>query len=113
MAINMKQLAQRYSTAAQKDVTSKELATLAQAGVGHVKREIQAMHAVDTGTMVNSTAAEKVGKDSYLIGPTVDYATYVALGTSRVAARPFHLTAMAKLNQDIAALKIDADKLGI
>ena len=58
------------------------------------------MHAVDTGTMLNSTQSERAGK-AYLIGPTVSYAPYVALGTSRMPARPFHIAAARRLSRDV------------
>ena len=74
-----------------------------------MKQEIQAMHAVDTGTLLNSTGAESVGKDTILIGPTVVYADYVANGTSRMAARPFHKTSAAKLNEQVQALGLDLE----
>lgn len=74
-----------------------KLRTFAQVGVGFMKSEIQGMHAVDTGTMLNSTSAESVSRTTILIGPTVTYAPYVALGTSRMAARPFHINAARKL----------------
>jgi hypothetical protein len=95
----MGQLASKFSLAAGRvaPVTDEQMRTLAQVGVGYVKTAIQQVHAVDTGTMLNSTQAESAGKNTYLIGPTVAYATYVALGTSRMAARPFHITAAKKL----------------
>jgi phage gpG-like protein len=77
-----------------------KLRTLGQAGVGHMKQAIQAAHAVDTGTMVNSTSMESVG-DTILIGPTVTYAPFVALGTDVMPARPFHLVAKRKIAADI------------
>jgi hypothetical protein len=80
-------------------------------GVGLVKSEIQNMHAVDTGTMLNSTQAERSG-DAYYIGPTVTYAPYVALGTSRMAARPFHIVAARKLNQQAKEI-FSAEDLGL
>ena len=102
MSITMGQLAARFSMAASKvqPVTDQQLRTLAQVGVGYVKQEIQNVHAVDTGTMLNSTQAEHAGK-AWLIGPTVSYAPYVALGTSRMAARPFHIYAARRLQRDI------------
>lgn len=102
MSITMGQLASRFAKAATQisPQAEKALAVLAQVGVGYVKQEIQNVHAVDTGTMLNSTDAEQVGKDTYLIGPTVNYAPYVALGTSRMAARPFHITAARRLQKD-------------
>ena len=113
MSITMGQLATRYADAAQKvgPVTDKSLRTLAQIGVGYVKQEIQAVHAVDTGTMLNSTTAEKSGK-AYLIGPTVHYAVFVALGTSRMAARPFHVRAARRLSADLDDI-ISAGELGL
>ncbi|QWS69677.1 minor capsid protein [Microbacterium phage WilliamStrong] len=100
--MTMGQLAAKFQAAATKvdPATDKALRTLAQVGVGYVKQEIQAVHAVDTGTMLNSVTEEKQGK-SYLIGPTVKYAPYVALGTSRMPARPFHIRAAKRLQNDI------------
>lgn len=113
MSITMGQLASRYAKAAQSKPGSTELKTLAQVGVGLVKQEIQAVHAVDTGSMLNSTTAETAGKDTYLIGPTVDYAPYVALGTSRMAGRPFHIRAAKRLRNEASSIGFDPDSLGI
>ena len=101
--LTMSQLAALASAEAKKvDPTcDKELRKFAQVGVGLMKSQIQAMHAVDTGTMLNSTTAESVGADSIEIGPTADYAAYVALGTSRVAARPFHVAAANELRKQV------------
>lgn len=113
MSITMGQLATRYAEAASQNMPGdRELSQLAQVGVGLVKREIQNVHAVDTGTMLNSTTAEREGK-AYLIGPTVDYAVYVALGTSRRAGRPFHVTAAARLRDEAKHIGFDADSIGI
>uniref|UniRef100_A0AAU6R5Z5 Minor capsid protein n=1 Tax=Micrococcus phage Olihed TaxID=3092209 RepID=A0AAU6R5Z5_9CAUD len=111
----MGQLASRYQEAAQKagKAGSEDLRALAQVGVGLVKREIQDMHAVDTGTMLNSTTADKAGPNTWLIGPTVQYAPYVALGTSRVAARPFHVRAARKLASQVSDFGFSADRLGL
>lgn len=100
--MTMGQLAAKFKLAASKvgPSSDKALRTLAQVGVGYVKTEIQAAHAVDTSTMLNSTTAEREGK-AYLIGPTVSYAPYVALGTSRMPARPFHLRAAKRLEADL------------
>lgn len=114
MAITMGQLASRYAKAAKNmDGGGKKLETLAQAGVGMVKRSIQEYHAVDTGTMLNSTVAEQAGKDTYLIGPTVKYAPYVALGTSRMHARPFHKRAAEQLSAAAESIGFSPDDLGI
>lgn len=113
MSITMGQLASRYAKASRKPPGGEELRTLAQVGVGLMKRSIQDYHAVDTGTMLNSTSAERVGQFTWLIGPTVDYAPYVALGTSRVAGRPFHLDAAKKLRAQASDIGFNPDKLGI
>lgn len=115
MSISLSQLASRFAKAS-KEVTpesQRALRIMSQVGVGLVKREIQAVHAVDTSAMLNSTEAEAQGPKTYLIGPTVDYAAYVALGTSRVAARPFHITAAKALNKQAKSFDFDAEGLGL
>lgn len=114
MSITMGQLASRFIVAAGKvkPVSDQKIRTLAQVGVGLVKSEIQAMHAVDTSTMLNSTVADQLSKDTYLIGPTVSYAVYVALGTSRMPARPFHIAAARKLNR-LAPEILNSEDLGL
>jgi len=114
MSITMKQLGARFDAASDKmdPVIEKKLNTFVQAGVGYEKEAIQDYHAVDTGTMLNSTQADKQGKDEYLIGPTTNYAPYVALGTSRMAARPFHVKAARHMN-DEAKDFFTAEDLGL
>lgn len=111
--MTMGQLAAKFALAAKRvdPVADQKLRTLAMVGVGYVKSEIQAVHAVDTGTMLNSTTAERDGK-AYLIGPTVDYAPYVALGTTRMPARPFHIRAAKRLQADAKDF-MDAEDLGL
>lgn len=115
MSITMGQLATRFAKASSQvnSVAPQEIRKFAQVGVGLVKREIQAVHAVDTGTMLNSTDAERSGQFTYLIGPTVNYAPFVALGTSRVSARPFHIRAAKKLASQIREFGVSADRLGL
>lgn len=114
MSLTMGQLAAKFTVAASKvpTVTDQKLRTLVQVGVGYVKSEIQAVHAVDTGTMLNSTDSEKLTKNSYAIGPRVTYAPYVALGTSRMPARPFHITAARRLAKDAKDI-FSAEDLGL
>lgn len=115
MSITIGQLATRYAQASRKVTpeAKKDLKALAQVGVGLTKREIQNVHAVDTGAMLNSTTAEPSGSAGYLVGPTVAYAPLVALGTSRVAARPFHVAAAAALNQQAGLFGFNPEDLGI
>lgn len=112
--MTMGQLASKLTVASNQvePTVKKKLATLAQVGVGYVKHAIQQVHAVDTGTMLNSTQAEQVTPSLWLIGPTVFYAPYVALGTSRMAARPFHLMAAKRLQKDAQGL-FSAEDLGL
>ena len=114
MSITMGQLASRLVAAAAKvgPVSDKKLDTLAQVAVGLVKTEIHNAHAVDTGTMINSTTADYVGRSTYLVGPTVFYAPYVALGTKFMAARPFHIKAARKL-RPLAKEIFSSDDLGL
>jgi hypothetical protein len=110
MSITLGQLAARFQDAAKKMPAAKEkaLRSLAQVGVGYMKQEIQNVHAVDTGTMLNSTTVEQLGQDFY-IGPTVKYAPYVALGTSRMPGRPFHVRAQKRLQGAVNNGKILKD----
>lgn len=115
MSITMGQLASRYLAASKKvkPEASKELRALAQVAVGLTKREIQNVHAVDTGAMLNSTEASVAGPNTYLVGPTVQYAAFVALGTSRVAARPFHVAAANALNKQAGLFGFEPADLGL
>lgn len=112
--MTMGQLGSKFARASSRvdPVIDQKLRTLVQVGVGLMKNEIQGMHAVDTGTMLNSTTAERVNETTYLIGPTVQYAPYVALGTSYMAARPFH-TRAAKMLKPYVKDIFDAKDLGL
>lgn len=103
MNMSLGDLASKFAQAAQQmpGATDRAVESLAKVGEGYMKEEIQAVHAVDTGTMLNSTTVEKVAPKSYLVGPTVKYAPYVALGTSRMAARPFHIRAARRLSSSV------------
>jgi HK97 gp10 family phage protein len=112
--LDMSQLASKFASAADKvgPLAAEKMRTLAAVGEGHMKRAIQEVHAVDTGTMLNSTVAVQTGKTSWLVGPTVAYAPYVALGTSRMPARPFHLMA-AKATMEDAKEIFKVEDLGL
>lgn len=111
--LTMGQLAAKMRAAAKKvdPACDQMVKTVAQMGVGFMKREIQAVHAVDTGTMLNSTTAESVGPRTIEIGPTTDYSIFVARGTSRMEARPFDIAAVKKLRA--AVEKLDLGDLGV
>lgn len=114
MSITLGQLATKFQRAASQvpPVVQQELRTVAQMGVGIMKSEIQNFHAVDTATMLNSTTAEQADTTTWLIGPTVHYAPYVALGTSRMPARPFHITSARKLAAQVKTMPL-ATKIGL
>lgn len=114
MSVTMGQLASRFIAAANKvePVADKKVRTLVQVGIGLMKSEIQAVHAVDTGTMLNSTDSEYIAPQTYLIGPTAQYAPYVALGTSKMPARPFHITSARKLRSQAKDI-LGASDLGL
>jgi hypothetical protein len=59
-----------------------------------------------------SISMKQLGPKTYVIGPTVQYAPYVALGTSRMLARPFHIVAAKKLQRNAKKL-FDAGDLGL
>ena len=44
---------------------------------------------VDTGNLRNSITHEPEGDDTEVIGTNVEYAAYVELGTSKMAAQPY------------------------
>ena len=113
--LTMGQLASLATTAARQVTpeSNRNLRQFAQVGVGLMKKSIQEYHAVDTGTMLNSTSAESLNNTTILIGPTTDYATYVALGTSRVTARPFHIDSATKLRGQIKDFGFSAKSLGL
>lgn len=115
MSLTMSELASKFTAASSKvkPTSEAQLKTLGNVGVGIVKREIQKIHAVDTGTMLNSTTSERVSPTEMLIGPTVHYAAYVALGTSRMAARPFHVSAAQVLNSQAESLGFTPEDLGL
>lgn len=115
MSISMEMLGQRYTAAGKKvdPLSTQDLGRFAEVGVGLVKQAIQDYHAVDTGTMLNSTTKQQLNRTTYLIGPTVDYAKYVGLGTSRMAARPFHVKAAKQLNREMRSYGFTPRKLGI
>lgn len=109
MSITVGQLASRYVGAAKRvnPEVERQLRVISVLGAGLVRESIENFHAVDTSTMLNSTTVESVGDNTYLIGPTVDYAVYVANGTSRVAARPFHIEAAKQLQKEVNGMKMD------
>ena len=114
MSISLAELASRFAQAADQvePVSEMKMRTVVAIGEGIMKQEIQAVHAVDTGAMLNSVTSEKLGPVAYAIGPTVSYAPYVALGTSRMPARPFHITSARKLQSQIPDI-LKASDLGL
>lgn len=110
--MELNRLGNLYDKAASQlsDTVDKALEEASQYVVGVMKTEIShTWHAVDTGAMLNSVKAAKEGSNTYLIGPTQSYSGYVALGTSKMAARPFHITAYNKVLPKLESLNITAN----
>lgn len=114
MSMTMADLANSLSKAAAQvdNNLSREVERIAEVGVGLVKRSIQDYHAVDTSTMLNSTTRQRQGKHAWDIGPTTDYAHFVAEGTRYMQARPFHRTAAKELEQRIQFINL-AERVGL
>lgn len=69
-------------------------ASALRAGAARIERAAKTNAAVDTGAMRNSIGTTQYGDGRHgvitvEIGPTVHYAPYVELGTSRMRPRPF------------------------
>lgn len=113
--LTMSQLAALAKAAARKvdPMVDKDLQKLGQVCVGKMKNNIHRYHAVDTGTMLNSVSAESQGTDTILIGPTVDYAVFVANGTSKMQARPFHLATIRDITPAIKKIGFNVQDLGL
>lgn len=114
MSETLSSFASKISKAADNlpSLTEREVKRLAFAGAGFMKTSIQDYHAVDTSTMLNSVRVEPV-KGGFRIGPTVHYAAYVALGTSRMRARPFHTAAARRLEDAVKQLGYSSKDLGL
>jgi HK97 gp10 family phage protein len=54
-----------------------------------MKLNVQRMHIIDTGTLLNSIGITEVDGNSILVGPHVDYAAYQEFGTYAQEPRPF------------------------
>lgn len=67
------------------------------------KTNIVAVGAVDTGALLNSTAAREVGDLTWAIGSSVNYDIYVELGTRFVPARPHLIPALEMVKPSIEA----------
>lgn len=110
--MELKHLGSLYDKATNQlpDAIDKTLRAAAQYSVGVMKTEISHVwHAVDTGAMLNSVTAKREGPHSYLIGPTQHYSGYVALGTSKMAARPFHISTYNKVLPKLESLNVTAE----
>lgn len=109
--MELKHLGRLYGQAADQlpNTVDKALSEAAQYVAGVMKIEIShTWHAVDTGAMLNSVRPQKDGSHAYLIGPTQSYSAYVALGTSKMAARPFHISTYNKVLPRLENLNITA-----
>ena len=81
------------------------------AAEAHAVDNITEMHAVDTGRLRGSISHARDDKAVY-IGTNVEYAQYVELGTSKMAARPFLRNAAANHSDEYKQLVETALKGG-
>jgi HK97 gp10 family phage protein len=75
--------------------------TLVAAGGHRTLAVMQAKTPVDTGNLKSSESVDIDGL-SFEAGPTADYAEYVELGTSRMAAEPYAGPAFDEVEPQIA-----------
>lgn len=110
--MELKHLGHMYDQAANQlpNTVDKALSEAAQYVAGVMKVEIShTWHAVASGAMMNSVKPKKDGAHAYLVGPTQSYSAYVALGTSKMAARPFHISTYNKVLPRLENLNITAN----
>jgi len=72
-----------------------------------VERDAKKFCPVRTGTLKRSITHEFLDKNMAIVGSNVEYAPYVELGTSRMAARPFLRPALHKNLKEIKRLLKD------
>lgn len=68
-----------------------------------VRQQIEAVGAVDTGNMLNSTGHQMQGPRRAVVFVGADYSRYVHDGTSRMAGRPFFTQAIELFRPAFAA----------
>ena len=89
--------------------TDRKVQTLVRAtgqlGLGVMRTEVP----VDTHTLQNSVRVVQVGPYEVTVGPTVDYAGYVAYGTRRQAPNPYDLRTIERVGPTFEA---NANALG-
>lgn len=89
------------------DAVMRGLEAIGLVAEGHAKE----LCPVDTGRLRNSISHATEG-DAVYIGTNVEYAPYVELGTSRMAARPFLRPAAESYGDEYRALMENALKNG-
>ena len=75
------------------------LESLGKQAEGHAVNEIQSLGAVDTGRLMGSISHVTDDEAAY-IGTNVEYASYVELGTYKMAPRPFLRNAIENYKAD-------------
>ena len=66
----------------------KGLKTVGLKAEGYAKKNLTAKRAVDTGRLRNSISHQN-DSDTVYVGTNVEYAPYIEMGTSKMAARPY------------------------
>lgn len=68
-----------------------------------MKRRIVQQGAVDTGFLLNSVQASKVGRSHWRVVVGAEYGLYVDQGTRHMAARPFFFPAIGEVSPSFRA----------
>lgn len=74
----------------------------AQRGAALAKAGIRNVGAIDTGFMVNTTAARRLGAALWSVGTAAFYGVYIEFGTVRMGARPWLMPAIRVAAEGLA-----------
>ena len=82
----------------------------AQDAAGFAAQNIRDVGAIDTGFMVNTTRARRVGKMLWSIGTAAHYGVFIEYGTRYTGARPWLIPAVTKTVRNLATVLRNALK---
>ena len=80
------------------------IAKLAIDAATRAQQNIRDVNAIDTGYMVNTTAARRLGPLLWSVGTAAFYGVFIEYGTRYVAPRPWLTPAMAQARLTLAEL---------
>lgn len=71
------------------EMAARVVAYAATWGAGRARMNIRAVNAIDTGFMVNTTAARRISRFLWSMGTAAFYGVFIEYGTRYVSARPW------------------------